>query len=70
MSNYEMSKALLSFIVRSDKDIDTMQIPVENSYEMIDHPELGAVLDIDLDMNKRVVDEFLNHEDNVENNKK
>ncbi|RPF57949.1 LCP family protein [Abyssicoccus albus] len=73
MSNYEMSKALLSFIVRSDKDIDTMQIPVENSYQMIDHPELGAVLDIDVEMNKRAVDEFLNREDNGEitrNNKK
>nr|WP_309306781.1 LCP family protein [Staphylococcus rostri] len=52
----------LSFILRGDKNIKTLSVPVKGSYEDIVTNDGGAALGIDKKENKKRIQQFLNEE--------
>lgn len=52
----------LSFIIRGDKNIKTLSVPVEGSYENITTNDGGAALGIDKKENKKRIQKFLDEE--------
>ncbi|MCG1009175.1 LCP family protein [Salinicoccus sp. ID82-1] len=64
MSNGEMYRMMASFLVRSDKNIETLTLPVENTYQFVDIPHAGNVIDLDFETNSQYLHDFL--EGNVE----
>ncbi|TDM07060.1 LCP family protein [Macrococcus lamae] len=59
MTNGDIFKTGASFMIRGDKDIQTLVVPVKNSYDMVDIYGAGSVLDINKEMNKKAIKEFL-----------
>ncbi|TDM04193.1 LCP family protein [Macrococcus carouselicus] len=59
MTNGEIFKTGASFAIRGDKDIQTLVVPVKNSFTFQDIYGVGSVLDIDKEMNKKAIKEFL-----------
>lgn len=49
-----------SFILRGDKDVKTLVVPIKDSYFQNSYPEVGAVLEIDKEKNKAAIQKFLN----------
>ncbi|MBI5975430.1 LCP family protein [Staphylococcus canis] len=50
----------LNFLVRGDKDIKTLSVPVKGSYEDITTNDGASALGIDKEVNKKKIHEFLN----------
>ncbi len=59
MTDADIFKTGASFMIRGDKDIQTMIVPVKDSYQMVDIYGAGSVLDIDKEMNKKAIQDFL-----------
>lgn len=59
MTDNEIFRTGLSFVVRGEKDIKTLTVPVEDSYEAMDVFDRGNVLQIDKAKNKKAIQEFL-----------
>ncbi|GGB06291.1 LytR family transcriptional regulator [Macrococcus hajekii] len=59
MSNGEIFKTGASFAIRGDKDIQTLVVPVKDSFSFQDVYGVGSVLDIDKEMNKKAIKDFL-----------
>ncbi|MFC3418279.1 LCP family protein [Salinicoccus hispanicus] len=64
MSDGELYRMMASFLVRSDKGIETLTVPVENTYQFVDVPHAGNVIDLDFETNSQYIHDFL--EGNVE----
>lgn len=62
MSEAELYRMAGSFLVRGDKDIDSLTLPVEGSYQFVDTYHAGSVIDPDYDWNSKVLHQFLNDE--------
>jgi len=62
MSEAELYRMAGSFLVRGDKDIDSLTLPVEGSYQFVDTYHAGSVIDLDYDWNSEVLHQFLNDE--------
>ena len=62
MSNKEMYRMIASFLVRGDKDIDSMTLPLENTYQFMDTSYTGNVIDMDFETNSEELKKFLNGE--------
>ncbi|CAD2073489.1 LytR family transcriptional regulator [Jeotgalicoccus coquinae] len=60
MSNKEMYRMIMSFMIRGDKDIATMTLPLENTYQFMDTSHTGNVIDMDFEANNAALKEFLN----------
>ncbi|KAA1040278.1 LytR family transcriptional regulator [Macrococcus equipercicus] len=60
MADGNIFKTGISYMVRGDKDIQTMIVPVKNSFRMVDVDGIGSVLDIDKEKNKKAIQDFLN----------
>ncbi|MBP3953520.1 LCP family protein [Bacillus suaedae] len=58
LGNIEIIGLLSDFILNKPNDIQTLRIPVEDSYQEIRN-DLGSVLEIDFDQNKQALREFL-----------
>ncbi|HJG54130.1 MAG TPA: LCP family protein, partial [Staphylococcus arlettae] len=50
----------LNFGIRGDKNVDSITLPVEGSYQDIQSPMDGSALEIDKATNKKEVEKFLN----------
>ncbi|ALF10899.1 LCP family protein [Parageobacillus thermoglucosidasius] len=62
LTNIEYKQALsilTSFLSSDTKNIDFFRIPVDESFEDVTYPQVGAVLDIDIEQNKKALKEFL-----------
>ncbi|QQD85332.1 LCP family protein [Jeotgalicoccus sp. ATCC 8456] len=59
MSNKEMYRMIASFLVRGDKDIDSMTLPLENTYQFMDTSYTGNVIDMDFERNSEELHRFL-----------
>lgn len=68
MSNKEMYRMIMSFMIRGDKDIDTMTLPLDNTYQFMDTSHAGNVIDMDFATNSAVLKEFLNKSARKEKN--
>lgn len=62
MGNAELYRMAASFLVRGDKDIDSLTLPVDGSYQFMDTYHAGNVIDLDFDRNREVLHQFLNDE--------
>ncbi|ULT56459.1 LCP family protein [Neobacillus drentensis] len=51
---------LKDFFLNPPGKIESLRIPVDNSYTPANYDGVGSVLDIDFDKNKHAIDEFLN----------
>ncbi|MEH7094831.1 LCP family protein [Neobacillus vireti] len=51
---------LKDFFLNPPGEIESLRIPVDNSYTTANYDGVGSVLDIDFDKNKQAIDEFLN----------
>lgn len=60
MTNKEMYRMIMSFMIRGDKDIDTMSLPLDNTYHFMDTSHAGNVIDMDFETNSTALKEFLN----------
>ena len=60
MSNKEMYRMIMSFMIRGDKNIDTMTLPLDNTYQFMDTSHAGNVIDMDFETNSAALKEFLN----------
>lgn len=58
----------INFALRGDKDIQTLSVPVKNSYENVTTNDGGSALGIDKEMNKKEIQKFFN-EDNHKSKK-
>ena len=61
MPNKEMYRMISSFLIRGDKDIATMTLPLENTYQFMDTSHTGNVIDMDFETNSAALKEFLNN---------
>lgn len=59
MSDGEMYRMLASFLVRGDKDIETLSIPMEDTYQFMDTPHAGNVINLDFEANNQKLHDFL-----------
>lgn len=59
MSDGEMYRMMASFLLRGDKDIDTLTLPMENTYQFMDTPHAGNVIDLDFEANNQKLHDFL-----------
>lgn len=60
MPKDEMYRMIMSFLIRGDKDIATMTLPLENTYQFMDTSHTGNVIDMDFEANSAALKEFLN----------
>ncbi|MDU6765053.1 MAG: LytR family transcriptional regulator, partial [Staphylococcus sp.] len=49
----------LSFGIRGDKNVETLTVPLKNSYQNINTNNDGSALDIDKEKNKKAIESFL-----------
>ncbi|CAD2074877.1 Regulatory protein MsrR [Jeotgalicoccus aerolatus] len=68
MTNKEMYRMIMSFMIRGDKDIDTMTLPLDNTYQFMDTSHTGNVIDMDFETNSAALKEFLNNSNSNEEN--
>lgn len=66
MPNDEMYRMIMSFLVRGDKNIDTMTLPLDNTYQFMDTSHTGNVIDMDFEANSEALKEFLNNSNSKE----
>ena len=66
MPNKEMYRMISSFLIRGDKDIATMTLPLENTYQFMDTSHTGNVIDMDFETNSAALKEFLNSNNSKE----
>ncbi len=59
MSNKEMYRMIASFLVRGDKDIASMTLPLENTYQFMDTSYTGNVIDMNFETNSEELRRFL-----------
>src|SRR5699024_9510162 len=59
MSDGEMYRMMASFLVRGDKNIDTLTLPMEDTYQFMDTPHAGNVIDLDFEANNQELHDFL-----------
>jgi len=59
MEYKQVLSILTSFLSSDAKNIDFFRIPVDNSFKNATYPRVGAVLDIDIEQNKKALKEFL-----------
>ncbi|WP_411841895.1 LCP family protein [Salinicoccus sp. HZC-1] len=59
MSDGEMYRMMASFLIRGDKDIESLTLPVENTYQFMDTPHAGNVIDLDFETNNQYLHDFL-----------
>ena len=67
MSNKEMYRMIMSFMIRGDKDIATITLPLDNTYQFMDTSHTGNVIDMDFEANNAALKEFLNKSARKEN---
>lgn len=73
MDTMDIMALTKDFILNPPKDIETLRIPIENSYSNATYEHAGAVLELDFDANIQAIQDFLAGEeqvdiDNPENN--
>ncbi|MBA2875237.1 LCP family protein [Thermaerobacillus caldiproteolyticus] len=59
MEYKEVLSILTSFLSSNTKNIDFFRIPIDGSFENVTYPQIGAVLDIDIEQNKKAIKNFL-----------
>lgn len=59
MTNGEMYRMISSYLVRGNKDIDTLTLPLDNTYQFMDTSYTGNVIDMDFETNSNALQEFL-----------
>ncbi|MFS0862087.1 LCP family protein [Fredinandcohnia sp. 179-A 10B2 NHS] len=63
LEGIEMMGVLKDFILNKPDEIETLRIPIDNSYRDAEFPHAGAVLEIDMETNKIALNNFLNGEE-------
>ena len=63
MSNKEMYRMIASFLVRGDKDIDSLTLPLEDTYQFMDTSHTGNVIDMNFEANSEELKKFLEGEE-------
>ncbi|WP_271399884.1 LCP family protein [Salinicoccus roseus] len=58
MSDGELYRMMASFLIRGDKDIPTLTVPVEDTYQFMDTPHAGNVIDLDFEANSQAIHDF------------
>lgn len=61
----EMIGLLKDFVLNTPETIETLRIPIDNSYTDANYSNAGAVLEIDKEKNKLALEEFLNGSSSV-----
>jgi hypothetical protein len=56
---YKEALSILTSFLSGEKNIDFFRIPVDGSFKNVTHRRIGAVLDIDIEQNKKALKEFL-----------
>lgn len=59
MKDSDIFRTGFSFVARGDKNMDTLVVPVKDSYNMVDMYDRGSVLEIDKAKNKAAIQKFL-----------
>ena len=59
MPNSAIFQTGLSFGIRGDKNVETLTVPLKNSYQNINTNNDGSALDIDKEKNKKAIESFL-----------
>lgn len=67
ISGTDLLGLVKDFLLNAPEDIETLRIPVDNSYTDASYPHAGSVLEIDMETNKQALEEFLNGEKTVVN---
>lgn len=60
----------MNFGIRGDKDVKTLTVPIEGTYQDIQTPESGTALEVDKPANKKAIQDFLNDNSNDNSKKK
>lgn len=60
---------LKDFFLNPPADIETLRVPVDKSYSMGSYEHAGSVLEIDFDENNQAINQFLNEDEMVSQNK-
>lgn len=61
MSTFELAKLGSDFILRgNNKNINTLRIPEDQTFAEKRYDKVGAVLELDIEKNKQILEEFLN----------
>ncbi|WP_020008260.1 LCP family protein [Salinicoccus albus] len=66
LSNGEMYRMMASFLVRGDKDIQSMTVPRDHTWQFVDTPNNGSVIDLDFEANSEAMHDFLEGDGNEE----
>jgi LCP family protein required for cell wall assembly len=61
----EMIGLLKDFLLNTPENIETMRIPINDSYTDANYSHAGAVLEIDMEKNTQALEEFLNGSNSV-----
>lgn len=61
----EMIGLLKDFLLNTPENIETMRIPIDDSYTDANYSHAGAVLEIDMEKNTQALEEFLNGSNSV-----
>ena len=59
MPNSAIFQTGLSFGIRGDKNVETLTVPLKNSYQNINTNNDGSALDIDKEKNKKAIESVL-----------
>lgn len=59
LSDGEMYRMMASFLVRGDKDLQPMTVPLEHTWQFVDTPNNGSVIDMDFEKNAEAMRDFL-----------
>lgn len=62
MSDAELYRMMGSFLIRGDKDIPSLTIPIDDSYQFVDTYHAGNVIDPDYELNSQILDDFFNND--------
>jgi len=65
LAGFEMMGVLKDLILGTPDEIQTLRIPVDDSFTDASYPHAGAVLDINMEVNKQAINEFLNNPNNL-----
>jgi polyisoprenyl-teichoic acid--peptidoglycan teichoic acid transferase len=60
LAGLDLLAVVKDFFLHPPADIETLTIPVEQSYTMESYEHAGSVLEIDFEENKRAIEQFLN----------
>ncbi|MDR7078847.1 LCP family protein required for cell wall assembly [Neobacillus niacini] len=68
LEGLDLLAVVKDFFLNPPADIETLRIPVDQSYTMGSYEHAGSVLEIDFDENKQAIDQFLNDDQIISQN--